>query len=320
MTEVSGNSATRDDTETWRKIIQKAWNWTSSPTGNMGILNRADFDQVRSLRGSDKYNRLTREIALKLFTRFAIDWENKKAITPRDNPSWSKKKTSKEKENEKKAYNTSVREMDPLPQVRPISPTEEKRKDALSQSQDLITQAWQALEHNLSSTSSKRSRPGRANRRQGTENLTRSSTLMNNAVENLLASLNQGNQTRSQRKSSEGKYQIGDCTGNRDLTKDALKIHTNSTRQSQWTIADEKEGEEEGEDPNDDTFFRKILEEEQEEDMDPIRTTQRIAWQDEPPPEEIFIPPDPTDPEVITTSSDEETDQECVPMDTSDSD
>jgi len=33
-----------------------------------------------------------------------------------------------------------------------------------------------------------------------------------------------------------------------------------------------------------------------------------------------FHTPDPTDPEVITTSPDEETGQACVPMDTSDSD
>ena len=48
----------------------------------MGILEKQDMESVKTLQGSDTYNKSARDIALILFIAFASNWEDKKALTP----------------------------------------------------------------------------------------------------------------------------------------------------------------------------------------------------------------------------------------------
>ena len=66
----------------WHDAIRRAWKWTTSPTGSQGIVLKEDQSDVNRLKGSKKYNDLTKNIALKLFTFFAQEWEDKNNMLP----------------------------------------------------------------------------------------------------------------------------------------------------------------------------------------------------------------------------------------------
>jgi hypothetical protein len=75
----------------WHDAIRRAWKWTSSPTGSQGIVLKEDQSDVNRLKGSKKYNDLTKNIALKLCTFFAQEWEDKNnRLTMRARQWWYK--------------------------------------------------------------------------------------------------------------------------------------------------------------------------------------------------------------------------------------
>ena len=95
INEITGDNIIRDDRKAWEQCINNAWSWTKSETGNLGMLLEKDYYQVTKLKGSDKYNRLSREIALLLFIRFATDWTDKRMITPKGELDYKRRKTKK---------------------------------------------------------------------------------------------------------------------------------------------------------------------------------------------------------------------------------
>jgi hypothetical protein len=72
----------------WHQAIHEAWNWTTSPTGTQGIILKEDQTKVTCLKGSRKYNNLTKKVALQLFTFFAREWENKNNMLPMRARQW----------------------------------------------------------------------------------------------------------------------------------------------------------------------------------------------------------------------------------------
>jgi ribonuclease HI len=76
-----------NDTD-WHGIITQAWSWIDSPTGTQGLIYKADQAEIAKLKGSKKYAKNTTEIALKMFTFFAQDWENKNNLLPLHARKW----------------------------------------------------------------------------------------------------------------------------------------------------------------------------------------------------------------------------------------
>jgi hypothetical protein len=72
----------------WHDIITQAWNWIDSPTGTQGLIYKADQAEIATLKGSKKYAESTTQIALKLFTFFAQDWEDKNSLLPPHARKW----------------------------------------------------------------------------------------------------------------------------------------------------------------------------------------------------------------------------------------
>ena len=68
--------------EEWQAIILREWGWVDSPRGTQGLLFKEDHARISSLKGSRKYNRSSRQIALKLFRAFAQEWEDKNNLVP----------------------------------------------------------------------------------------------------------------------------------------------------------------------------------------------------------------------------------------------
>ena len=61
----------------WQDIITQAWDWIDSPTGMQGLVYKENQTEIIGLKGSKKHTKTTAQVALKLFTFFAQDWENK---------------------------------------------------------------------------------------------------------------------------------------------------------------------------------------------------------------------------------------------------
>ena len=81
----------------WHDTILDSWGWITTPTGSQGIVNKADQLEVKTLMGSRKYNDTTQAVALRLFTFFAQDWEEKNnLLPPRARRWWYKHNDDKE--------------------------------------------------------------------------------------------------------------------------------------------------------------------------------------------------------------------------------
>ena len=72
----------------WHRAILDEWKWTNSHTGTQGIILKEDQTKVNSLKGSRKYNNLTKKVALQLFTFCAQEWENKNNMLPMRARQW----------------------------------------------------------------------------------------------------------------------------------------------------------------------------------------------------------------------------------------
>lgn len=129
----------------WQKTIAQAWNWTESPEGVQGLLYKTDYEQVRTLKGSRKYNKSSKEIALRLFTFFAQDWENKNNLVPPCAKSgWDVRKKKEPKERTKIKKKLTQRQLQTQQEQR-----RKLREDACTQSirnsGSLLRMAWQDL-------------------------------------------------------------------------------------------------------------------------------------------------------------------------------
>ena len=77
----------------WQDTIIQAWKWIDSPTGTQGLVYKTYRTKRNTLKGSKTYANTTTQIALKLFTFFAQDWEDKNNLLPphaRKHPGTSK--------------------------------------------------------------------------------------------------------------------------------------------------------------------------------------------------------------------------------------
>jgi hypothetical protein len=110
----------------WHKAILEAWKWTTSPTGTQGIILSEDQTKVNCLKGSRKYNNLTKKVALQLFTFFAQEWENKNNMLPMRARQWWYK------------YNDEAEIVPPATRLRNKRKRQEKQKQIFKECMDIM--------------------------------------------------------------------------------------------------------------------------------------------------------------------------------------
>jgi hypothetical protein len=110
----------------WHKAILEAWKWTTSPTGTQGIILSEDQRNVNCLKGSRKYNNLTKKVALQLFTFFAQEWENKNNMLPMRARQWWYK------------YSEKAEAVPPATRLRNKRKRREKQKQIFKECMDIM--------------------------------------------------------------------------------------------------------------------------------------------------------------------------------------
>jgi hypothetical protein len=110
----------------WHKAILEAWKWTTSPTGTQGIILSEDQTKVNCLKGSRKYNNLTKKVALKLFTFFAQEWENKNNMLPMRARQWWYR------------YSDKAKVVPPATRLRNKRKRQEKQKQIFKECMDIM--------------------------------------------------------------------------------------------------------------------------------------------------------------------------------------
>jgi hypothetical protein len=145
--EVTGQKGKCPYTENdWHGIITQAWKWIDSPTGTQGLVYKEDQTEVETLKGSRKYAKKTRQVALKLFTFFAQDWEDKNNLLPPYARKWWNQKEYEPKEESPTLKRKTAEELQEQQTHWKRLRTEAfSVRQSIHKSATCLTQAWQSL-------------------------------------------------------------------------------------------------------------------------------------------------------------------------------